>query len=357
MPRRNRLRSLTLATPIRTPKRLPFIQAVKTSVATIAAWFVAITVLPGQLPIFAAIAALLVVQPSVNQSLGKAVERSIGVIAGVLIASGIGIVFGQQGWIVLAAIVVSILIGWALRLTPGSSNQIPISAMLVLSIGATTPGYAVDRIIETLIGAAIGVIVNALIVPPVMIGPARADAAALVAELAASLDRLADILATPHSHNAVEGAMIEARLLRPMREKAGESLSKGEESLTLNPRRSAHRDELRQIRELLDRLSPVVTRTIGMTRAVRDHYDATLSEESTVQQIARELHRAAHDLRLLSRPAGEERDEDAEPVTAEIPALTAPLVIQRPHPDHWILIGSLLEDLRRVREEIVGANS
>jgi uncharacterized membrane protein YgaE (UPF0421/DUF939 family) len=353
MPRRNRLRSLTLATPIRTPKRLPFIQAVKTSVATIAAWFVAITVLPGQLPIFAAIAALLVVQPSVNQSLGKAVERSVGVI----IASGIGIVFGQQGWIVLAAIVVSILIGWALRLTPGSSNQIPISAMLVLSIGATTPGYAVDRIIETLIGAAIGVIVNALIVPPVMIGPARADAAALMAELAASLDRLADILATPHSHNAVEGAMIEARLLRPMRDKAVESLSKGEESLTLNPRRSAHRDELRQIRELLDRLSPVVTRTIGMTRAVRDHYDATLSEESTVQQIARELHRAAHDLRLLSRPAGEERDEDAEPVTAEIPALTAPLVIQRPHPDHWILIGSLLEDLRRVREEIVGANS
>jgi hypothetical protein len=25
-----------------------------------------------------------------------------------------------------------------------------------------------------------------------------------------------------------------------------------------------------------------------------------------------------------------------------------------PNPEHWILIGSLLEDMRRVREEIVG---
>jgi hypothetical protein len=41
-------------------------------------------------------------------------------------------------------------------------------------------------------------------------------------------------------------------------------------------------------------------------------------------------------------------------VTAELPALTAPLVIAKPHPDHWILVGSLMEDLRRVREVLVG---
>jgi hypothetical protein len=34
--------------------------------------------------------------------------------------------------------------------------------------------------------------------------------------------------------------------------------------------------------------------------------------------------------------------------------LTAPLRITRPHPEHWLLIGSLMEDLRRIREEIVG---
>ena len=29
-------------------------------------------------------------------------------------------------------------------------------------------------------------------------------------------------------------------------------------------------------------------------------------------------------------------------------------MIMTPHPQHWILIGALMEDLRRVREEITG---
>lgn len=66
---------------------------------------------PAQLPIFAAIAALLVVQPSVNQSLGKAVERSSGVLLGVLLAYGFSLLFENHGWVVLVAIVASILLG------------------------------------------------------------------------------------------------------------------------------------------------------------------------------------------------------------------------------------------------------
>jgi hypothetical protein len=36
------------------------------------------------------------------------------------------------------------------------------------------------------------------------------------------------------------------------------------------------------------------------------------------------------------------------------PALTAPLVVLQPSEEHWILIGSLLEDIRRIRSEIIG---
>ena len=55
---------------------------------------------------FAAIAALLVVQPSLNQSLGKALERSVGVIAGVVIASALALAFGQSTWVVVLAVAV-----------------------------------------------------------------------------------------------------------------------------------------------------------------------------------------------------------------------------------------------------------
>jgi hypothetical protein len=57
-------------------------------------------------------------------------------------------------------------------------------------------------------------------------------------------------------------------------------------------------------------------------------------------------------LRLIGRNIdGTEPDA----VTADLPALTTPLHVVKPHEEHWVLIGSLLEDLRRVREEIVGS--
>lgn len=341
-------------TRLRTESRVPLMQVVKTSVATVAAWFVAVLLLPSELPIFAAIAALLVVQPSVNQSFGKAVERSVGVISGVIIASLIGLLFSGQTWVILLAIVVSIFFGWVFRLTPGSANQIPISAMLVLAIGAATPGYALDRIVETLIGAALGVIVNILIVPPVALGPAERDMNLLTGELAASLERLATALTSPQTQQQLDGLMIQARLLRPMRESAAASVKQGEESLTLNPRRTAHRTRLEDVSHLLDRLTPIVTRVIGMTRAFHDHYDTSLVDEPALLSIAKELRRAAHDLRLLASPTYLTSETDAPAHEEDIPALTAPLRISRPHPEHWLLIGSLMEDLRRIREEIVG---
>jgi uncharacterized membrane protein YccC len=342
-----------LTATLRTSNRIPLLQAVKTSVATVLAWLLAQLLLPGDLPIFAAIAALLVVQPSINQSLGKAVERSLGVIGGVLIAYAVGLIFGQSSWIVLLAIVLSILLAWALRLGPGSANQLPISAMLVLSLGATTPGYALERIIETIIGAVVALVINVLIVPPVLLAPAHEAVVLLAREVADTLDRVADALRAPQKPFALEEMMIKARLLRPMLGATERAVIQAEESLTLNPRQARHRGGLDADVELLGRLKALVARSLGMTRALRDHYDDALHLESTVQALSLELSRAAHDLRLLARRS-DEPDARHEPEAPEPAALTAPLTIRTPHPEHWILIGSLMEDLRRVREEITG---
>ncbi|SDS72095.1 FUSC family protein [Microterricola viridarii] len=337
---------------IQSSSRVPLLQVTKVAFASVLAWIVAQLLLPTELPIFAAIAALLVVQPSVNQTLGRAIERTVGVIAGVIVATVIAQLFGSAEWIILITIVVAIFIGWALRLTPASANQIPITAMLVLALGTTTPGYAVERSIETLIGAVIGFIVTISIAPPVLLAPAQESVAALGNELAATIDRLADALEAPMRPAQLEELLLNARLLRPMQAKANEAVKEGRESLAFNPRRSRLGGAVEAEAALLARLSPLVNRVIGMTRALRDHYDDSLSEEPTVHAIAAELKRAAHDLRLLIEP------DAAVPGEAEVqpeqPALTAPLVIATPHPEHWILIGSLMEDLRRVREEIVG---
>lgn len=337
---------------IRAAKRAPLLQVVKSAAATIAAWLLAGWAFPGQLPVFAAIAALLVVQPSVNQSLSKALERSIGVIVGVVIAVALGLLLGSPSWIVLLAIVVAMLVAWVLRATPGTGNQVAISAMLVLALGSSSPEYAIARIAETLIGVVIGIVVNALIVPPVLIAPARRDLGLLGAELAASLDRLADALPEPQAPAALQELMLEVRLLRPMKDAAEASIAAGEESLTLNPRRSTHRADLQEMRALLEKMSPIVTQVIGMTRAYFDHYDDALGEEPAVAAIAEQLRRAGHDVRLAVQIA--EVSPDPQTLTSSIPALTAPLVIRPPSSAHWILVGSLMEDLRRIRGQLVG---
>lgn len=336
---------------VRSAKRAPLLQVVKSAVATIGAWLIAGWLVPGPLPVFAAIAALLVVLPSVNQSFAKAIERSLGVIVGVVIATGLSLLLGPQSWVVLLAIVVAMLVAWVFRATPGMGNQVAISAMLVLALGSSSPQYALDRIVETLIGVAIGIIVNALIVPPVLTAPARRDLGLLGAEIAASLDRLASALPTAQTPAQLQGLMVEARLLRPMLTAAEASISAGEEALTLNPRRS-QRGDLVEMRALLEKLSPIVTQVIGMTRAYFDHYDDTLADEPTVHAIAEQLRRAGHDVRLAVQVADVAPEPSAE--TSAIPALTAPLRVKPPASGHWILIGSLMEDLRRIREKLVG---
>ena len=338
---------------LRASARIPLLQAAKMALATIAAWILAGLLIPGQLPAFAGIAALLVVQPSLNQSLSRAIERSIGVIAGVLVAYVVGIVFGSGYWVVLLSIVAAIAVTWALRLTPTTSVQVPISAMLVLSLGATTPGYAVDRIVETVIGAAVGLVVNIFVVPPVAIRPARASVDALLDEIADRIDAIAHALTSPQSPARLDELLLLARLLRPMLEKTDAALKAADESLSINPRRNRHQPGLSEAQALRDRLGNLVSRTAAMTRTLHDRYSDELLAEPTIAALAEETRRAGHDLRLLRLVPRADAEESA-PQPTEPPALTAPLTVARPDPTHWILIGSLLEDLRRIREEITG---
>lgn len=334
----------------RASRRSPLLQVLKSAVASVAAWLLAGALIHGPAPIFAAIAALLVVQPSLNQTFAKAIERTVGVIVGVGVAAALGQVFGEGTWVILLAIVIALLLAWGLRMTAGTANQVAISAMLVLALGSTTHGYALDRIVETMIGAAVGFVVNVAIVPPLAIGPARRGVDELGGELAATLDRLAAALSAPQAPAGLTELIITARLLRPMRDSAAAAISTASDSLTLNPRAGRHRAELARLSELLDRFSTMVTQTIGMTRTFCDRYDDALAHEPTVAAIADQLHRAAHDVRLLVQRL--EADVDLAAVEVDEPALTRPLTVAAPRSGHWVLVGSLLVDLHRIHDTL-----
>ncbi|WP_375400437.1 aromatic acid exporter family protein [uncultured Amnibacterium sp.] len=334
-----------LTAAVRAPQRTALLQVAKTGAAVALSWFIAGAALRVELPIFGAIAALLVVQPSVNQSFGRAVERSLGVIAGVLVALGLSLLFGRPGWLLLVAVLVVLLGAWAVRLNPAAANQAAISALLVLALGATTPQYALDRILETLIGAVIGVVINLAIAPPVLLVPAHRASARLAGELADALDRLAGAFAaTPPPGDL----LTQARSLRQGSHAAKTALQAGRDSLTFNPRRRRLDEKLRADDDLYARLEPIVTQVIGMTRTVHDHGVTALADGPLGARIAEECRRAAHDLRLLA-----DRAPGASAPPAADLSLTSPIAVLDVPPAEWVVAGALLEDLRRVREEIV----
>ena len=340
---------MRLIAKLRSPQRAPLLQVVKSAIALVIAWPIAAALVPGLPPVFAAVAAVLVVQPSVSQSLTDAIERSFGVIAGVILASALGLALGDGTWVALLASVLALAIAWMFRVTSATANQVAISALLVLAVGTATLGYAINRVLETILGAMIGIVVNMIVVPPVAVAPAQRAVSAMGTGLADVMDRLAEALEKPLTPAELAALLHDARQIRTQRSEVGDAIELAADTLTINPRSRNHRESLARIQDTLDQLRPVSTQTVGMIRAVVDHYDPSLTEEPVARDIAEQLRRAAHDIRALVRGT-----ETAQPARPQ-PALTSQLSINGPSSSHWVLFGALLEDLRRIHLELTTA--
>src|ERR1700733_2434710 len=161
--------------------------AAKTAVAAGLAWAVALAADPHSRPYFAPLAVLLVVQPTVYDSLSRAFQRVAGVVVGVAAALAVSHFLAPSGWSIGIIIFAGLLLGWTSRLGPQGVVQIPVSALLVFLVGRATPGYGGERIIDTLIGAAVAVIA-------VLLSPSAPGPDAVMSKALAPLRRCTEIL-------------------------------------------------------------------------------------------------------------------------------------------------------------------
>ncbi len=341
---------------IRASSRDPWLQVCKTLLAAVLTWYLCAWLFPAQTPIFGTVAALLCVQQNVSQSLLRGVERVSGVILGAAVAYAALFALGNHDWVVVVALAAALSLGWLLRMNTAATNQVAITAMLVLALGTDggtdTDAVALGRIIETLLGALIGVALNASIAAPVSSTTAHLGVRGLGHTASMVLDALGASLQQPGDAASRRELLRQSQELIAERERVRDLVGAAKESLALNPRGWKHRGLVEQDAALMRALSPIVTRLAGMVQALVDHYDASLHDDPAVHGIAEECHRAAHDLRLNAQVRADLAPEDA-PTTSEIPALTAPFAILQPNPQHWLLIGSLMEDLGRIRSGIV----
>jgi uncharacterized membrane protein YgaE (UPF0421/DUF939 family) len=157
--------------------RTQILLAAKVAVSSGIAWALALVVDPNTRPYFAPLAVILIVQPTVYNSLSRAFQRVIGVVLGVAAALAVSHFLTLSGWSIALIVFAGLLLGWSVRLGPQGAVQVPVSALLVFAVGSATPGYGGRRVVDTLIGSAIAVL--AVLASPTAPPPERVVSDAL----------------------------------------------------------------------------------------------------------------------------------------------------------------------------------
>jgi hypothetical protein len=243
--------------------------------ATVAAFLVAQQLgLTDPPPLIAALTALLVVQTTLASTLASGIQRVLSVVAGVAIAVLFVSVVGLTWWSLGALVAASIVVGQLLRLGP-NLVEVPISAMLVLGVGyaADAESVGTGRVLETLVGAAVGVAVNVLFPPAVQ----TKYAGRAVEKFAEEIGSLLDSAATAMSAGAVTEEQAtrwleDARRLNRHAPRVDHALAHAEESRRLNLRAIGTPAVGPGLREGLDALEHS---SVSMRTLFRAIYDAT----------------------------------------------------------------------------------
>ena len=260
---------------VRERGRSALFRAARITGATVAAFVVAeLLGFRDPPPLIAALTALLVVQATLASTLVNGVQRVLSVVSGVALAVLFVSVVGLTWWSLAALVAASILVGQILRLGP-HLVEVPISAMLVLGVGYATGAETVGagRVVETLIGAAVGVLVNVAFPPAVQTRYAGRAVEKFAGEIAGLLDSAAGALAAGDVDvDQAAQWLDEARRLNRHAPKVDRALAHAEESRRLNLRALATPRPGRNLRDGLDALEHS---SVSMRTLFRAIYDAT----------------------------------------------------------------------------------
>jgi hypothetical protein len=154
--------------------------------------------------------------------------------------------------------------------------------MLVLAVG-NARGAALDRIYETLIGAGVGIAVNAVIAAPLYMQPATDAMAGLAERMATFLRKLAEQLSAGWSREAADRMLNEARRLGDEVDRADRSLTRAQDSARLNPRGAHARAAQPRLRIGLTGLEHTYITIRNLCRSLLDRtYFVPSEQEETV---------------------------------------------------------------------------
>ena len=359
-------------TRIRRRGRAAVLRALRLSGAAVAAYVAAHQIWPHTQPLLAPLTALLVVQVTLFSTLTSGVERVVSVVAGVVLAVLFASVTGVTWWSLGLLTAISIVIGQLLRLGP-NLVEVPISAMLVLGVGYGAGSAALGRVGETVVGAAVGVVVNLLFPPAVRSIDAGAAVERFAGRLAGLLDgAAADLRAGALTEDRAGRWLDEARRLSRDVVRLDDVVARAEESRKLNVRALGTPEVGPVLRDALEALEHTAVAVRSMFRSIADAARPVDGPAGSGDDYAADV-RAAFALLLgdlgdALRSFGRlvRAEVDADPTLAEIEHATSLealreararvtellLIGPRDDPEYWTLNVAVLATVERVLREL-----
>lgn len=352
------------------PARLrpTMLMTLRLTTGSVLAYLLTLIVSGGKVDITGALTALLVMQASAYSTLRMGIVRVGAVLGGVLVATLLSYWVGLSWWSLALAVGLSLILSKILRLGE-QAIEMPISAMLILAV--SDPAIAAEtRVLNTLIGAGVGVTFNLLYPPALPVRPAGDSIRAVASSISDPLRHAAEgMRAGPITRLQVGGWMDGLRLATRRVDRASEAVERLKDSRRLNPRALGTSDVEPVLASGLGNLEGCLLAVQALFTVMRtevptgdtpeDPYGAELRDAFAV--VLDDLADSVTGFGDLVIAEAASREEEVEhrldhtlDVLRETKAILAELITVQPGGDgsSWLLRGSILAAIEHVLAQL-----
>ncbi|MQY39958.1 hypothetical protein SRB17_79870 [Streptomyces sp. RB17] len=216
------------------------VHGVKSLMAALLAWAVVAPWAPGGRPYLAVATALIMANATtVYRSVTKAVQSVVARLAGLILALVAAWLMGSTAGSVAAIAVIAVVVGPRRAV----DDRLQIASTAVVALAATTAapvGSLVSPAVQTLTGAVVGIVVNALVLPPLYLDESDSAVRGLARAMGTLLREMGAGLAEQQLAARAHTWLHQARDLEKHLMDAEEQVRQADESLRWNTRCIAH---------------------------------------------------------------------------------------------------------------------
>ncbi|MEV1317342.1 FUSC family protein [Micromonospora arborensis] len=285
--------------------------SVQAGLAAALAWSIGHDLLGNPAPIFAPSAAVGTIVAALGQRAHRTIELLLGVGLGIattdLLLGFLGTGFWQTGFVVGCAVLATLVLFGRSGAAVGQAGG---TAVLLATLAPAQSNLEWPRIVEAMVGGAVGLVVVALLVP---LNPMRIldrDAAPIYQRLSGQLREVSAALSTGDQQRAVH-ALDALRDMGPALDRMHQALSGAEEVVSLAPARWLRRQDVERFARASQHVERVMEHSRGVARrsAMALQYNepippdlpASVGQLADAVELLRREHRAGRPTEKTSR--------------------------------------------------------